>query len=421
MGRILLLLALPFLAVATGMPPATAATLALGGSSLEVPAAFEGWTRKDANDGVLFQRLVEPAEPRGRKGFAIVLVGAPKAAGPSFEQDFTAFARTPRQVPAEKALVTQDGLTLDGHRIHVEQRCCRSTDGVGLNVWHVGVASPGREQFLMLLVMGIEREAEAPIRDAFQALVRSLRPGAADHGFALVPASGGGLDGLYTRTITGLTPNVFGGVNFTARQEVLLFDRGGLYATEVPRDGDLAAHCRAAPQDCGTYALKGGGLFGGTPRVARVAVESPFGMVRRMDEPLLREGETLKVGDTAYQHVRAFPAGQRLAGTWTNTWGTSGPTGSVGGTRTLTLTADGRFTRDGFTGFATGQGPGNSGASVVGNAARPSAGGRYTLEGYRLTLTGEDGRTESLSLFAPDPGSQGLLVIGGANYLKGGR
>lgn len=415
---------LPLLAVlAVGtVTPTAGATLTLGASSLEVPTAFEGWTRKDAPDGVLFQRLVEPAGPRGRKGFAIVLVNAPKPASASFDQAFAAFTHTLRQVPAEKALVTQDGSTLDGHRIHVEQRCCRSTDGVVMNVWHVGVLSPGREQYLMLLVMGLEREAEAPIRDAFQAMVRSLRPSAVDRGFALARASGdGGLDGLYTRTVTGLSPNVFGGVNFIAHQETLLFEPGGLYATEVPRDGDLAAHCRTTPQECGTYAVKGGGLFGRATRIARLVVETPFGMVRRTDEPLVREGETLKIGDTAYQHVRPFPAGQRLAGTWTHTWGTSGPTGSVGGTHTLTLTADGRFTRDGFTGFATGMGPSSTGANVVGNTVRPSQAGRYAVEGYRLTLTGEDGRSEALSLFAPDAGSQKLLVIGGANYLAQGR
>ena len=402
--------------------PAAGATLALGGSSLDVPAPFEGWTRKDAPDGVLFQRLVEPAGPHGRKGFAIALVGAPKPASASFEQAFATFTRTLRQVPLEKALVAQDGATLDGHRIRVEQRCCRSTDGVGMNVWHVGVLSPGREQYLMLLAMGLEREAEAPIREVFQSMVRSLRPRASDHGFALAPKSGdGGLDGLYTRTVTGLSPNVFGGVNFTARQETLLFEPGGLYTTEVPHDGDLAGHCRTTPQECGTYAVTGGGLFGRATRIARVVVETPFGMVRRTDEPLVRAGETLTIGDMAYQHVRPFPAGQRLAGTWTQTWGTSGPAGSVGGTRSLTLTADGRFRRDGFTGFTTGIGPSNTGASVVGNAVRPSQAGRYAVEGYRLTLTGEDGKAEAVSLFAPDAGSQKLLVIGGANYLLQGR
>ena len=415
------MLALALLAAAS-LAPAAGATLALGGSSLDVPTAFEGWTRKDTADGVLFQRLVEPIEPRGRKGFAIVLVGAPKPAAASFEQAFAAFTRTVRQVPAEKPLVVQDGLTLDGHRIRVEQRCCRSTDGTGMNVWHVGVLSPGHEQYLMLLVMGLEREAEVPIREAFQAMVRSLRPRPNDHGFALAPVSGdGGLDGLYARTVTGLSPNVFGGLNFTAHQETLLFESGGLYASEVPRDGDLAAHCRTTPQECGTYAVTGGGLFSRGRRIARTVVETPFGAVRRTDEALVREGDTLTVGEMAYRHVSPFPAGQRLNGTWTHNWGTSGPAGSVGGTHRLTLAADGRFARDGFTGFATGTGPSNTGASVVGNAVRPGQSGRYALDGYRLTLTGEDGRAETLSVFAPDAGSQTLLVIGGANYLKEGR
>jgi hypothetical protein len=406
---------------ALGSAPAQASPLALGGSTLDVPASFAEWTRKDAPDGVLLQRLIEPKDARGRKGFAIVLLGAPKTVVASFEQDFAAFTRSLRQVPAEKAFTVQDGLTSDGHRIHLEQRCCRSTEGMKMNVWHVGVATAGHEQFLMLLAMGLERDTEDPIRDAFQALVRSLRPDPADHGFVLTPASGGALDGLYTRTTTSLTPNVFGGLNFTANQDTLLFDPGGLYATEVPHDGDLTAECRTVPQLCGTYAVRTGGFFGGAPHLERTIVENAFGMVRHADDPLVQTGDTLTIGTLGYRRVQPFAPGQHLAGTWTNTWGTSGPTGSVGGARTLTLTADGRFTREGFTSFATGQGSSNTGASVVGNATRPSQTGRYELGGYRLTLTGDDGRVDTLSLFAPDPGSRGLLVIGGANYLAQGK
>ncbi|OWV72672.1 hypothetical protein ATY76_07610 [Rhizobium sp. R339] len=49
---------------------------------------------------------------------------------------------------------------------------------------------------------------------------------------------------------------------------------------------------------------------------------------------------------------------------------------------------------------------------------RPGSSGRYRLSGYRLDLTDAAGKTESLSIFAPDKGSDGLLVINGQNYLK---
>lgn len=406
-------------AAAVGGPTSFGATLTLGSSNLDVPASVEAWVRRDLPDGVLMQRVIEPSNPRQRKGFALLLLGAPRAAN-AFEQDFAAFARTPRQVPATKALVTQDGVTSDGHRIHVEQRCCRSTDGIGMNVWHVGIATPGHEQFLMLLTMALDHAAEDTIRDDFQAMVRSLRPTAGDHGFVLAAKPGeGGLDGLYTRTVNDLSPNVFGGLAFTSRQEILLFDPKGLYANEMPKTGDLAALCRGTPQNCGTYAVSGGGFFGGQ-RMRRLEVTSPFGIVKRADEPLSRQSDTLKIGDTVYRNVRGFHAGQRLSGTWTELYGSSGPAGSVGGSHTLALHPDGRFDREGFVGFATGPAPGANGATVVGNAKRPVSGGRYDLSGYRLTLTNDDGRIETLSIFAPDP-SDKLLVIGGGNYLKQGR
>jgi len=59
--------------------------------------------------------------------------------------------------------------------------------------------------------------------------------------------------------------------------------------------------------------------------------------------------------------------------------------------------------------------------SYAGTAARPDQDGRCKLEGYTLTLTARDGSTTVISAFALDPGSYGLLVLNGVNYLKDGR
>lgn len=401
--------------------PATAAEVILGSSRFELPAMFEGWTRREAGDGLVFEHVFEPTTPRGRKGAALLIVAKPKPASGRFDETFSAFVRSLKQIPPdEKPLTAKAGETLDGHRIRVEQRCCRTTDGIRMAAWHIGIAIKTSEHFLMLLTLQLEREQQNPIREGFAALVGSYRPAKDDRGLVLAPARGdGGLDGLYTRTKTQLRPNAFGGMDFTADQDTLLFDKGGLYTTELPRDGDMAAHCRAEPATCGTYALKGGWLSAN--RIERVEVEDGFGRVTRSGEAFSRTKEGLTIGGDTYFAVPPFADGHRFDGTWNHSFGSSGAMGSVGGTQTLTLTPDGRFTREGGVGFSSTGGSMDGGTVVAGHSRRPVRSGRYTVSGYRLTLADEAGGTETLSLFAPDRGSDKLLVIGGANYLRQGR
>ena len=129
----------------------------------------------------------------------------------------------------------------------------------------------------------------------------------------------------------------------------------------------------------------------------------------------------MTIGDKSYAGIPPFAEGHRFSGTWSHTFGSSGPTGSVGGARTLTLTPDGRFTREGSTGFSSTGGAVDGGSTVAGHSRRPVQSGRYAVSGYRITLTDEAGGAESLSLFAPDRDGDKLLVIGGSNYLKQGR
>ncbi|WP_232628455.1 hypothetical protein [Methylobacterium sp. Leaf118] len=126
----------------------------------------------------------------------------------------------------------------------------------------------------MLLTLPLERESETPLREAVEALMRTCRPSQADRGLVLAPTSGdGGLEGLYARTETRLRPNAFGGMDSTAQQDTLLFDKAGLFTTALPRDGAIADHCRVAVETCGTYALRGGWLSAN--RVASVSQVAP--------------------------------------------------------------------------------------------------------------------------------------------------
>lgn len=408
------------LLLATGQPARPAET-ALGSARFDLPAAFADWTRREANDGLLFQRVYEPAGPRGRKGVAILLVAKPRPASGAFDTAFTQFVRGFKQVPTEgKPLTAKAGETLDGHPIRIEQRCCRSSDGLRMNAWFVGIAAGGSEHYLMLLTLQLERDAEKPVREGFEALVRAYRPTRDDRGLVLAPKSGdGGMDGLYARTETRLMPNAFGGLDFTADQATLLFDKGGLFTTELPRDGDIAGHCRTEVATCGTYALKGGWLSAN--RIDRVEIENAFGLVTRSSDAFTRTKDGIKIGDKTYATMPPFADGHRFSGTWSHTFGSSGPTGSVGGARTLTLSPDGRFTREGSTGFSSTGGAIDGGTTVAGHSRRPVQSGRYAVSGFRITLTDDAGGAESLSLFAPDRDKDKLLVIGGANYLKQGK
>lgn len=403
--------------IATAQPARPAET-ALGVARFDLPAAFEDWTRREMSDGLLFQRVYEPSGPRGRKGLAILLVAKPKPASGAFDTAFTQFVRGIKQVPAEgKPLTAKAGETLDGHPIRIEQRCCRSSDGLRMNAWFVGIAAGGSEHYLMLLTLQLERETEKPVREAFERLVQTYRASKDDRGLALAPRAGdGGMDGLYARTETRLMPNAFGGMDFITDQETLLFDKSGLYTTEMPRDGDMAGHCRTEVTTCGIYALKGGWLSAN--RIDRVEVENQFGLAKRSSEAFARTKEGIKIGDRRYATMPPFAEGHRFSGTWSHTFGSSGPTGAVGGARTLTLSPDGRFTRESSTGFSSTGGSIDGGTTVAGHSRRPLQSGRYAVSGFRLTLSDEAGGTESLSLFAPDRDTDKLLVIGGANYLK---
>jgi hypothetical protein len=97
---------------------------------------------------------------------------------------------------------------------------------------------------------------------------------------------------------------------------------------------------------------------------------------------------------------------------------TATSSGSVASSNTLTLRNNGTFERSRWSGASMTNEIGESRTGVTASGDRPGSSGRYRLSGYRLDLTDATGKTESLSIFEPDRGSDGLLVINGNNYLK---
>lgn len=402
------------LAWASAWGPAWAETIRFGDTTLDLPPGFD---RKVASDGILLRRDLPPRDPgragrpAGKPGLAMILVRAAQPASAPFDTAFEAFP-VPEQLRGERRPLKGQGTTVNGHRIRWERRCCGRA-GTDILAWTVGIEAPASHHFLQLLTVGAARDDDDAMLAAFQAVVRSLRPTAADKAFTLDAAGGGGLDGLYTHLDTGLRLNPLGGMDFYSEQDTLLFDPSGLYSRNLPHDGDMAAACGRKPAQCGTYRPAGTAIH-------LVEVADAFGTLHVEDPTFSRSADQIVIAGTTYRRIPPVPG--PIEGTWSASFGQSGTlaTGSTSfySARTLTLTRDGRFTRTGSYGFSSSNTTGDSTTGVTGGARRPGETGRYAISGYTLTLTTDDGRTETSSLFAPDPGSDGLLVINGGNYLK---
>ncbi|TDG29451.1 hypothetical protein [Paracraurococcus ruber] len=405
-----LLLALP--------PPARAEEEALGGMRFAAPAAASGWARSATDaTGLTFRKDLPPRPDARSRGAALIGVFAPRPLrGTPFAEAFGAFTRL-EALPDGRPLQTRAGVTVNRHPVAWVQRCCRARNRVYAEAHFIGIDSPRGAVFLMLVMIGTRAEDTAPLEAEFAALVRSLRPGPGDRVLDVAPASGdAGLEGAFTTLNTGLRPNAFGGMDFFSENEVLVFDRGGIYATAVPPGGrDLAAFCRERPRDCGFYRLSAGSLV--TEKVM-----NDYGMLERAEQPLARVGADLTLGKERWRRVVPFPAGTRLDGSWRYLFASSGQgafsSGSVAVERVLTLAADGTFMRSGFSGFSGSNETGGTRTGIVTGSRRPATSGRYRIEGMQLVLDAGDGTRETLSVFRPDPGSDRLLVIDGDNYLR---
>ena len=410
-----------------GQGSAAAEDATVSGVTVTLPPSADHWTRKDGGDGVLLQKSwpADPAAGRRRPGAALIQIAKPVATSSAgLMAAFERFTASFKSLARERPITKGSGVTVNGHPFAFEQRCCGRMNEIRVDAVSVGVESPRAYHFLMLVMLGLAGEDRKAAEAEFEALVRSLRPNAGDRAFALVPArDGGGLEGAYTTLSTGLRPNAFGGLDFYADNDVLIFERSGLFSREMPKGGrSVADHCKATPVDCGLYRLTGGGLFGGANRIELLDVENDFGMFKREEKPLTRAGETLTIDKAEYRRLAALPRGAPFEGTWRYLFAQSGSgaftSGGIAVERTLTLGRDGRFRRSGFVGFSSSTETGGGRSGVAGSKERPAEQGRYEVEGHVLTLTGDDGRKEQFSVFAPDRGSDGLLVIDGANYRK---
>lgn len=396
----------------------------LGGMRFEAPDAGAGWVAKPVRGGMLYQKEFVPTEENRRKAGAIIQILGPFAGTPAtLDRGFETVATGVKGMEKERPYLKSEGLTTNGHRIRADYRCCAEMKGLSVGQRTVGIASTKAQVVLALVGLELHDEAKKNADADFEALVRSLALEPADKPFGLLPRAGdGGLDGVYTHLDTGVTPNAFGGMDFTSKSEITVFDPSGLYSTELPENGDVPAHCRATPTDCGLYALRGGGFFGGAKEIEMREVGDALGTIETETKPFARTSDGFDIDGGVYNAVPPVAAGTPFEGSWRSFYASSGTTafssGGVSSERILTLSRDGTFQRTGWSGAS---GTNDAGGATVGfttSGKRPATSGRYKVEGYALELAGDDGRTERLSIFAPDKGSDKLLVIGSSNYLK---
>jgi hypothetical protein len=400
---------------------ASAETVRLGSLQFEAPSS--GWTSKPTKNGVIFQKEFPKDADNRRKGAALIQILGPFAAKGSFDDDFETMVGLVKGFAEERPMRKAVGTTTNGHRIRSDYRCCVQMKNLSTGQRTVGLSSERNRAFFGLVELGLRGDALKSAERDFAAMVRSVRLEAGDEAFDLVPKPGdGGLDGVYTHLDTGVTPNAFGGVDFHSDSEITFFDPSGLYAKALPTDGNVVAHCRAEPTDCGLYALKGGGLLSGAREIEMREVADDLGTIETEVKPFAKSGESLTIDEATYSAVKPLEAGTPLDGTWRYFFASSGTTatssGGVSSETILTLRRDGAFRREGSSGAMSTNEIGGGTTGVTAGGDRPADSGTYAVDGYTLVLTGRNGRAERLSIFAPEAGSDTLLVIDGSNYLR---
>ncbi|EJC83650.1 hypothetical protein Rleg4DRAFT_6602 [Rhizobium leguminosarum bv. trifolii WSM2297] len=417
-------LALVVLFCLLSSPRALAAPADIGGLTVSLPDPASGW-RKAGNGNLFMLQKDFPETEDDKRGSALIQITKPlSAARNSLPAGMKTFVATLPDMAKEDILIKHSGITINGHDIRVEERCCVHQKNVSINQIVVGIAGNRRQAYLQLVLLNLDGDRSQSAETDFEALVRSVKLDPSDKDFDLVPAGGdGGLDGVFTHLDTGVRPNVFGGVDFYSDSEITMFDPKGLFSTELPKGGrSIAEHCRENPTDCGLYKLTGGGFFSSAGSIEMRSVTSAYGTMETETKPFSKRGDDLVIDEDDHHAVPPFEDGATLDGEWVSTSASSGmsatSSGSVASSHTLTLHRNGTFERTGWSGAAMTNEIGGSRSGVTTSGNRPGASGRYTLSGYRLDLTDASGKTESMSIFEPDKGSDGLLVINGSNYLK---
>lgn len=405
-----------------GAVPVLAEPYTIGDIRFDLPEKARGWELTQGEGGsMMLRKTVDNGD--GGKGGGFIQVTAPTKQG-AFPDNFATMSGILPELRDEDPIIERTGVTMDQYPAMLRDVCCGYRDDMLLASITVGMQRPDAQYFLMLVTINLDSDERQALEEEFAFAVRSVRGKDDDKLASFAPPQGtGGLDGVYTSLQTNLMPNVFGGLDYTSESVILAFDPSGLYSREIPAAGvSMQDHCAAVPKGCGSYALRGGGWFGGAKSIEMAELDNDYGILATETVDFSQDGDDLSIDQDDYHRIPPLPRGTSLDGTWRYFWASSGMTatssGGVSSERLLTMGPDGRFEMTGWSGVMSSNTVGDNTTSVSGSNDRPNMSGRYEVDGYTLTLIGTDGNTKKLSLFQPDVGSDELLVIDGNNYLK---
>ena len=216
--------------------------------------------------------------------------------------------------------------------------------------------------------------------------------------------------------ITNRYNGLSGGMQMKAvRHYLVLLPSGQAYRGLPPGgrvlDMDFAERLREDPEQCGMYSVDGDEIV--------LEWADALGMRRTERIPLKGRGKNFQF--RGVQVSRLPPVSNlRVNGRYTASNVTmsnlGGSNTTVSSARTLVLTPDGRYTKSGFVGLSFSHDSGGGGA---GSSKSAPSSGSYMIDGYRMTLTPDEGPAEHFTVLIETPGpSPGALFIDGSAYLK---
>jgi hypothetical protein len=403
------------------MPVAASGPVKVGDASL-MPVS--GWAvTKSTPDQVILQKTMREKDTRDAK-LLVVLSMQPMQG--SIDQAFPAAVRRNFPGPSMELKYIHKGVTRGGQ----EARTVR--DGGRLNlpgnprarVRAVGMAAPDGRLLLAMILMRSDWESLlSKADDEFEAMVTSLRfasqPESALWDFNRPPKGAGGQSGLYWSNSLQNTINPFGGMDLRATRDYMILLPSGQAYRGLPDDGhvlniDFATACKGKPKKCGTYEIRGGTMH--------LRWMGDYGLVEDESGAWTPSG---KGGfDAGTHYTRIMPVHDlRVSGKFTSTFAMVGTMAtqstSVVSEKYLTLTADGRYQKSGFSAASFD----NSNAAGTFGGRKPVQTGTYTMNDYTLTLTPAGGAPElySLVLEDPTPNATALFINDDAFLKKDGR